>query len=211
MFTGDWWFKTLVLANNENDQVTLTKTGTWTWNNGTAKQYYFRCGSGKNSKASFTNESGGTMNCNNTNVIARGSGSIGIAEINGGTYNGNSKPFYVAKGTNSTGRVVVNGGTLKIADVHLGNDNGANASVIVSNGTLNVTGHFRLGYKAGGVTTNYLEVAGGTFTQSASKNVYVGARSFAFPRSRNRSLCSLADERDHPNCTIPLFADVPTQ
>ena len=230
-FTGNWYFKTFSMADTENSQATVTKTGTWTCNNGGT--YQFRYGVGKNSKASFTNVSGdigdiatgratrdmdftvghgegsdaefilkagtvtsstalvlgygssskgllvmdgGAMNCKTTNVVARGTGSTGVARINGGTFTGNSQPFYVAKGANSTGTVVVNGGTLKTADVFLGDANGANASVIVSNGTLNATGHFRMGYKAGVVTTNYFEVAGGTFTQSASgKNVYVGS------------------------------------
>ena len=232
-FTGNWYFKTFSMADAENSQATVTKTGTWTCNNGGGATYQFRYGIGKNSKASFTNVSGnigdiatgrttrdmdftvghgegsdaefilkagtvtsstalvlgygtsskgllvmdgGAMNCKTTNVVARGTGSTGIARINGGTFTGNSQPFYVAKGANSTGTVVVNGGTLKTADVFLGNNNGANASVIVSNGTVSASGHTHIGYKSGGVTTNYFEVAGGDFSQTAANmHLYIGS------------------------------------
>lgn len=236
-FTGNWYFKTFSMADTENSQATVTKTGTWTCNNGGGATYQFRYGIGKNSKASFTNVSGdigdiatgratrdmdftvghgegsdaefilkagtvtsstalvlgygssskgllvmdgGAMNCKTTNVVARGTGSTGVARINGGTFTGNSKPFYVAKGANSTGTVVVNGGTLKTADVFLGNDNGANASVIVSNGTVSASGHTHIGYKSGGVTTNYFEVAGGDFSQTAANmHLYIGSEGAA--------------------------------
>ena len=236
-FTGNWYFKTFSMADTENSQATVTKTGTWTCNNGGGATYQFRYGIGKNSKASFTNVSGdigdiatgratrdmdftvghgegsdaefilkagtvtsstalvlgygssskgllvmdgGAMNCKTTNVVARGTGSTGVARINGGTFTGNSKPFYVAKGANSTGTVVVNGGTLKTADVFLGNDTGANASVIVSNGTVSASGHTHIGYKSGGVTTNYFEVAGGDFSQTAANmHLYIGSEGAA--------------------------------
>ena len=232
-FTGNWYFKTFSMADTENSQATVTKTGTWTCNNGGGSTYQFRYGIGKNSKASFTNVSGdigdiatgratrdmdftvghgegsdaefilkagtvtsstalvlgygtsskgllvmdgGAMNCKTTNVVARGTGSTGIARINSGTFTGNSKPFYVAKGANSTGTVVVNGGTLNTADFLLGDANGANASVIVSNGTVSASGHTHIGYKSGGVTTNYFEVAGGDFSQTAANmHLYIGS------------------------------------
>ena len=106
--------------------------------------------------------------------IACASDSTGRVIINGGTMT--SPTNFVGWGAGSTGSIAVNGGTLSAKALYLGCGTGANASFTLSNGTVNASDHVMLGWKAGIVTTNYFEVVGGTFTQTATgKHVYIGS------------------------------------
>ncbi len=139
-----------ILGGNDDSSIAggAGSTGTWTMSGGTADvDSHFQIGRGGN--GTF-NQTGGTINQNQWPVIGRFTGSTGVANISGGTFNQANSGARLVIGEEGTGTANISGtgNVVSAGGVSIGHVGAA------ANGTLNLNG--------GTLTTPFIGQGSGT-------------------------------------------------